>query len=205
MRLFAHLALAAILGVNAAAAETPGAGVVDEIGAAPQEPAVGKAFARRSQPCGSRANGFFCARLVPDNTDPARLEPYRVVYPGPGTAVITWQGVTLCDIAPLARGPDGTEVEYYLHFTLNGAANFAYNEPGSVSLGEYLGNSSRDSAVKRNPVTPVTVSDVVKIRRAGAVSHRLTIFPDFRKYALLAIGSFCNVNGGAYTVQYTPD
>lgn len=192
------------LAAHSAAAEEP---LADEAGAAPQAPAARKAFTRRSQPCGTRGDGYFCAKKVPETAAPTPLRPYRVVYPGPGVAVVTWHGMIFCKVSPESRG-EISELEYYLHLTLKGPAAFGFNEPGTASIGEHLASFIQDttqSGLDHAPLTPVTVSNVVKIAAAGAVNHRLTVIPEFRTYARHIVGSFCNVHGGAYTVQFTPD
>ncbi|MGA0532499.1 hypothetical protein [Hansschlegelia sp. KR7-227] len=190
-------------------------------GAAPASAAGPEArpFMRGNTPCGTADNVHFCLAFTPadEALKPKPISDLRVRFAAPGRALVTWQGSVFCSVSPSTpdtRGRMGESYEYYVFLGLtDDDSPYVYNAPGTQSLGEksYLDIRARNTEARRTDfvlsasridMKPVTLSRLFVINRPQLATYRAVGFGDFR---IANSTSFCNVNGGAMTVQYMPD
>lgn len=166
-------------------------------------------FVRQSRPCGSEADGYACLTLTPGDFTSKTLPAFRVRFPGPGKALVSWQGVVTCYADPrvlFGGGVSRAVYEYYVNLAIkNDATAFIANAPGSASVGEKsdLISSQGNVPPPTNPhlaKTPVTLSKLFNVPEAGVQSFHVLVLPDLRSFG----GSSCAVAGGATIVQYVP-
>lgn len=162
-------------------------------------------FISSGPPCGDKADLFFCITLRPSRPLDDTIGGYQVKLPAAGTVMVTWQGAVFCSISDIdANGAAANSlIEYYVHLKLTEGASFDdINGPGTASVGERLNVRATTTNVTaaRTLLVPVTLTNTFPARK-GTGTYRVVVKPDFRSYGP---GSFCNVNGGATTVQFVP-
>lgn len=167
--------------------------------------AAGAPFIVSGPPCGSQGDLFFCITLRPSRPFDDTIGGYQPTFPSAGTALVTWQGSVFCSVTDMdADGsPANSAIEYYVHMKLTeGAAFEDINGPGTASVGERLNvrATTNNVTAARTLLVPVTLTKAFPVRK-GTGTYRVVVRPDFRSYGP---GSFCNVNGGATTVQFVP-
>lgn len=175
------------------------------LGAPPAEAAdKRKPFIATGEPCGRPQELYLCATVRGQQQHYLNGAQFR--FPGKGKVQVTWLGQVFCDVKDVDGGsPPNSVLEYYVHFNVSEGEPFqTYNEPGAASVGERLNvrATTTDVVVGRTLLTQVTLSKTFAITEKGSKTFRTFAYGDFRT---AGAGSFCNVNGGAYTVSYVPD
>lgn len=168
------------------------------------EAAGKKPFIQTGGPCGTPEDFHLCL-TVRANRD-YYLNAAAFKFPAPGTVEVKWLGTAFCDIKDMDGGSASNSImEYFVHFNLSEGQGFgAYNEPGTASIGERLNvkATTTDVLVGRTMLTQVTLSRTFPVARKGSMTFRTFAYGDFR---VVGPGSFCNINGGAFTVNYVPE
>lgn len=178
-----------------------------------------KAFAKRKKPCGSAADVYFCLRIEPTDVEKVSLPAFSVDFPGAGAAVVTWNGTVFCEITDRNdANPTSsyTRSQLYVHLALkDDNSDITINEEGATSLGVYhrtgmiYAASSSDQtpaylAGDKNYLVPVSLTRVFDIKKKSTSKFRTFVLGDFRIFSTSG-PKYCNVNGGAMTVQFTPN
>lgn len=189
-----------------------GGAVAANGGDAVQAAAAGKPtpFIKTNPPCGSPGNVYFCVDLKPTDAGPKLITPFQVKMPGKGTAFVAWSGSVYCDVTSvpdinkqfnLVRGVTSTFVDLAI---TQGQGQFAYNQPGAVSVGDLtesrIPREVGFNQTKKVFLIPVTLSKTFPVNK-GSESYQVTVVGRFLEYGSPA---FCNINGGSMTVQFYP-
>lgn len=183
----------------------------------PAAQAARKPFNTYKKACGTKADVHLCDVLKPSDTGQRAVSSFEVKFPGKGVAIVTWQGSAFCAVsANTTPGTNatGSHFEYYVHLALqdDGQA-IDFNGPGASSIGERSSTSvfapgANGAMESRTALVPVTLSRAFPIEKSGTVKYRavaLGNFRDVRPPDGITNEAFCNINGGAMTVQYAPD
>ncbi|MFC3692065.1 hypothetical protein [Chenggangzhangella methanolivorans] len=132
---------------------------------------------------------------------------------------MTWNGTVFCEITDTNTADptlSTTRSQFYMHLALkDDNSEITINEEGATSLDVYhrtmmtYAASSTDRtpaylAGDKNYLVPVSLTRVFDIKKKSTSKFRTFVLGDFRIFSDYG-PKYCNVNGGAMTVQFTPN
>lgn len=179
----------------------------------PASPAAAGPSLKIGKPCGNAENVYLCTVVSSDDVGPKYISKNSVKFPKSGTALVTWSGATYCVISGKRTSDPNfyvveltTEQFIFLALKKNNDP-IKYNEPGSASVGDVttIGvdtSPTRAVTLKRTSLIPVTLTKAFPVKK-GVNDFQVSVLGDFRNFA--SFSPYCNVNGGAMTIQFYPD
>lgn len=209
------IAAFAAAGTVARAAEDQAVVAAGDDGASPSKAAPVGPFVKQSKACGNADNLFFCGAINSKTEGTLYLAPYSVKFGTKGKALVTWNGTVYCEVDSIDNKPAGnsalSSVQYFAHLGLvtGPSEDFKPNSTGTTSVGEQLSiytavnTQSPSGSFRRVLLAPVTLSKLYDVKKAKTVDFRVAVKPDYRLFEDIAGLTFCNINNGTTTVQFT--
>lgn len=156
--------------------------------------------------CGSAANDYLCFEIVqrfaPEVSGARSTPALRFDAPGPGKAIVTWQGTVFCRAYPEVPPSGGLEWDIVVNAQVqNVVGGLPANGIGGATVGDYR------TSTKSIPMffsEPLTLTRTFAISGAGPQQFFLRANAEFRAayYGGSPGPGVCRVSGGSMTALY---